>query len=387
MARKKKSRTKLDEFLQEQGFPATRRSPQQRTVGENDDLPLEPAGKGQYAFRRDPQMPQPVVGSGPKPEPKPDISHLLMDPYIMKMFVGVSLGAPAEDQPQKPTQIGLFSDGVFKTITTAVGRTVIKVADFKDEGLPVRPPSWQIGFHLLVPKIPSDLLFQTMAFFRAVAEKEKSEAFVSIWLEDSQYRIEVPEQEVSGAKVDHLLDPTAISGQQIMQIHSHVNMEAFWSGVDDADELQQGNLLYGVVGKINWDIPRSKWRTKAGKEFVDLDMSGLFQFGSYTVNHRLDGSKLVTGAGAENGITQQAVSLKPLEGVEFPAEWMEKVYKKTYMVVGTNLGCGVGNRTLGPYTLSQWQQAASQHLGTEKPNSYHPWWDDAGNQGWHGGGD
>ena len=384
MSKRKRLRTKVDEFLHSQGF---------RTVGENDDLPpgdMQPQGlhrmpNGQYAgFRRDPQMPLPVVGPGSKPEPKPDISHLLVDPAIMGIFMGVSLGAPQADQPLKPTQIGLFSDGVFKMVTTAVGQTVVQVAAFEDKGLPPRPAGWQVGFHLLVPKIPADLLFSVMSFFRAVEQRDQSEAFVSVWLEDGIYRVEVPEQEVSGAKVDHLQDASVITGQQIMQIHSHVNMEAFWSGTDDGDEQQQGNLLYGVVGKISWDIPKSKWRTRAGNQFVDLDMGGLFEFVDYMVTHRLNGKALVTGGGSEKGITQQPVRLQPLEKATFPPEWLEKVSKKSYTVAGFTVNSGYTYCGNGAYTPSAWVKDARAHLDGDKPQKYQPWWD---SEQWHEGGD
>ncbi len=104
-------------------------------------------------------------------------------------------------------------------------------------------------------KIPGEFFEQIRQFFLDVMDKGPStyeaQAFV-IWNETSrEYRIIIPKQEVSAAAVrydigDLLSDDDVI----IMDIHSHNDMGAFYSGTDDNDD-KTNSWISGVFGKLS----------------------------------------------------------------------------------------------------------------------------------------
>jgi len=298
-----------------------------------------------------------------------------LTPEVLAQFVGVSIGELPQGIDPKPTQMYLFAEGLYRVVNTPVGRVVAKVVGWTDKSLPPKPANFAEGFSFGCPKIPAELLLQTISFFKAVNAKHKAEAFVSLWLKDGEYHIHVPEQDVSGAKVRHEQDYNPEGAAEILQIHSHNTMQAFWSSVDDADESCQGNRCYGVIGKIEQPIPMSKWRVKAGQAFYDIRLVDLFEFPDYEINHVINGADLFTMDGSADGITKQPVSWDPTKDIGFPAEWLEQIVKPQQKPLGgtcydiqgksysSNFGPGGGNHQSQSESIrTWWEDAAIEHL-------------------------
>lgn len=112
-------------------------------------------------------------------------------------------------------------------------------------------------------KIPKALFDQILGFFYAVmkANGEKAlEAMAHIlWNPEQGYHIGIPPQEISAASVRYDWSYVPVGTSIIVDIHSHNNMNAFFSGTDNADD--RANISFsGVVGKLNETTPQTVWR-------------------------------------------------------------------------------------------------------------------------------
>ncbi len=61
----------------------------------------------------------------------------------------------------------------------------------------------------------------------------------------------------------------------VMDVHSHNCMRAFWSRVDDADELPAPGALFGVIGGLG-EKPQILCRATCRGSFVSVDPDSLF---------------------------------------------------------------------------------------------------------------
>jgi len=120
--------------------------------------------------------------------------------------------------------------------------------------------------------------------------------------DNSEYFMHIADQEVSGASVKFKRDPDLEQTHTlVLDIHSHNTMGAFFSGTDNADEKEA--RVYGVIGKLNQEWPEMKFRAGDGNGgWIELSVYDVFE--------------------------------TPDVAVEFPTEWMEKVYKPGSGVFG-----------------------------------------------------
>jgi PRTRC genetic system protein A len=123
---------------------------------------------------------------------------------------------------------GLFVEGDNKHITACV-----KVADATVRGL----PPLQHGLALKHGKIPARLF--DLAFSVMLADPYHERYVGIIW--NGVYQLYVPEQDGSAARVEY-----ATAENVVLELHSHPDMPARFSSIDDRDE--QGLKIYGVVG-------------------------------------------------------------------------------------------------------------------------------------------
>jgi PRTRC genetic system protein A len=88
------------------------------------------------------------------------------------------------------------------------------------------------------------------------------------------YRLELPRQRVTPARVHY--DPPELAGGEaiVLQLHSHHAMGAFFSATDNADE--QGLGLYGVVGRVGGDRPEVVLRAGAYGHWLPVPWSAVF---------------------------------------------------------------------------------------------------------------
>lgn len=128
-------------------------------------------------------------------------------------------------------------------------------------------------FEFKLPKIPGNILDQIISFFTA---NYKYEAMVQIYWdhENKSYSVYVPKQEVSkiSIKYDNILTQRY---QLVMEIHSHNSMDAYFSAIDNANELAY--LLYGVVGNIDKNEVSIKVRAGYNGKFISLPLEYIFE--------------------------------------------------------------------------------------------------------------
>lgn len=138
------------------------------------------------------------------------------------------------------------------------------------------------GFAFRMPKIPGDLLATALSFFRAYcSEWEQNEVMVQIYFDKltKQYFLECPYQIVSKARIkvqdfsERLLHNQRYV--QIMHIHSHNSMDAFFSTIDNDNE--KAFMLYGVVGRLNFHEPDMLLRVGCNGEFIELPLGYIFE--------------------------------------------------------------------------------------------------------------
>lgn len=205
----------------------------------------------------------------------------------------------------KPFNIVAGRDGKLYEIRDSVfGRLVMHKKEVRelDE---IKP-----GFQFNLPKIPSEILETALSFFRTFVLCDKSgiptehEVMVQIFWDTvkEKYLIECPYQRVwkTRIKVDGypILNDTHNNGRyiQVVQIHSHNTMEAFFSGIDNEDE--KAFMIYGVVGRLDLHEPDLKFRVGCNGEFIELPLD-------YIIDKAV--------------ITPTNTS--------FPEEWMERVIR------------------------------------------------------------
>ncbi|MDD5598633.1 MAG: hypothetical protein PHV82_11865 [Victivallaceae bacterium] len=121
------------------------------------------------------------------------------------------------------------------------------------------------------PKLPYALLEEALDFFRAVYDRYEAEAILLLTLNDERWQNVVPEQEVSGAKLDYQLPKiTGLAGT----IHSHGNMDAFFSGTDHQD-VAGFDGIHIVLGKIDRNLPRIKAGVYANGRLFEFEPEDL----------------------------------------------------------------------------------------------------------------
>lgn len=135
----------------------------------------------------------------------------------------------------------------------------------------------QSGFHMCMPKIPFEIFFFILNFFRAVSDKYAYEALAHILYDtnEQRYVVKIPKQRVSHASVNSVMDsdyPDHLI--HVMDIHSHNTMPAEFSGIDDDDE--KATRLYGVIGRLDRILPDIKIRAGCAGSYIYLKPEDIF---------------------------------------------------------------------------------------------------------------
>ena len=115
--------------------------------------------------------------------------------------------------------------------------------------------------------VPRGILSHILLAMRRAAPNELFAAVA--WEEDTaRYQLRIPPQETSAGHVQYDHVPNAV-----LELHSHGNGNAFFSGTDDRDE--QGFALYGVAGNLNRHI-RLAFRIGVYGHFQPVTASRIF---------------------------------------------------------------------------------------------------------------
>ena len=132
-----------------------------------------------------------------------------------------------------------------------------------------------VSFEMALPKIPIQLLFAIRREFSKDLTKEAM-AIIRYHRLKKRYSVFYPKQQVTHTSVSYESHP-ALYETDVMQIHSHNTMPAFWSEVDDADE--DGIGLYGVLGKLHTNTPEIRLRAGMEGAFSPLRLADIFDLG------------------------------------------------------------------------------------------------------------
>ena len=203
------------------------------------------------------------------------------------------------------------------------------------------------GIRMNLPRIPFEMLNQTVAFFRETCRRAKgsSEAIVQIFwnTQEKAYQVHVPEQHVSGGSVKHTghfdqeVARTPDTGEAIwlhvMDIHSHGStMGAFWSSTDDHDEQQApAGRMFGVIGQAMRPFPDWKWRIRTHAGFHVLSVTDIFDVAAEAqVPFTVGWSVLLEAATAADGVTKEGLikldcPVDPFKDATCPEEWHQQV--------------------------------------------------------------
>ena len=142
-------------------------------------------------------------------------------------------------------------------------------------------PEAEAGYHPALPPVPYSCLSQIIDFFRSLArEGRELEALVYLYWdkEREEYHTVVPRQEVTRVSVTgHIRAEETLPPERfihVMDIHSHNNMKAEFSPVDDANELE--TRVYVVIGELQKPFPSVRARISNNGSFLPIPLEQIF---------------------------------------------------------------------------------------------------------------
>lgn len=141
------------------------------------------------------------------------------------------------------------------------------------------------GFYPALPRVPSDILLKIVSFFKSLMDIEAfdgecMEAVVNIYWDnqEKEYIMHVPKQTVAHASADTDLSEGAPDPERYVHyadVHSHNNMAAQFSSIDDFDEKE--TRVYVVIGELNKFFPSMAARISNGGKFHAIPLEQVFE--------------------------------------------------------------------------------------------------------------
>jgi hypothetical protein len=131
-----------------------------------------------------------------------------------------------------------------------------------------------LSFSMKLPKIPITYLDTIIQEFRRDLSNENMVQIYWSVKENSYYLVK---PRASYSKVAVHYEMTHTDDVLVMTIHSHNTMRAFWSSVDDEDEIYTG--LFGVIGNLDRSTPSMLFRAGMEGCFESLSVDQLFAKG------------------------------------------------------------------------------------------------------------
>lgn len=149
--------------------------------------------------------------------------------------------------PEEPFAFIVGRDGIYVQKRTPVMRAVVpskevaSLAEVKCEA------------EYLLPPIPAELVMQMLLFFRAIWERERSEAIVLISYNAKRgtFRLDAPDQHVDAARCRYDPEFRPVEGFMLVgSCHSHGSLSAYHSGTDEHDEVHNADGIHITFGRI-----------------------------------------------------------------------------------------------------------------------------------------
>jgi PRTRC genetic system protein A len=269
-------------------------------------------------------------------------------------FNDIQYGVFNPDVVTKPNAWVVTKHGTWLVQKNKTGYYGAKKSEVGIPTLPDTHPLPNAFFDLTYGKIPNEILDQIVAFFRDIMKKyNNAEAFVQVYWDkqEEKYVVQVPKQQVSGGSVryDAQENLNVVDRKRyvfVYECHSHNSMNAFWSGIDNADEKEL--RIYGVFGELDTDDYKCLHRFFVGEKQVDVDLKLIFDIpqkeddSKYLVSHKnkqylVKKDQLIldekpkyiyhTEAGEKIyvPVTDVIVYKEPTGEVEFPQDWFSNV--------------------------------------------------------------
>jgi len=163
-----------------------------------------------------------------------------------------------------PYDYVLDGRGVVKRVSTPHFAAQVRVA----AGTVVGLPPLTTGIELAVPRIPARWLRRALAPARAAGPIEQ---MYHLHWPDGRWQVALPRQSGTAGQVQYRGGGEA---SVVLDLHSHHNMPAFFSGTDDRDE--QGCRFYAVIGRIFTPRPELILRLGLYGDFINLSPLALF---------------------------------------------------------------------------------------------------------------
>jgi PRTRC genetic system protein A len=142
----------------------------------------------------------------------------------------------------------LAGDGIFVRVETPFFATLMPIIACSVRGL----APLQFGFRRKVARIPEKLLRAALTDARRARRPDGgrpdnglNEALYQFLHYGNKVQLRRPSQHATGVSVMAAGNSDA---NTLCELHSHGNMNAFWSRTDDADE--QGARVYAVIGRL-----------------------------------------------------------------------------------------------------------------------------------------
>jgi PRTRC genetic system protein A len=155
----------------------------------------------------------------------------------------------------------LAENGLFIDAHSALFRARINIARIKVRGL---APLGN-AVELVHGKIP--MRFYELALSACIADPFKERYLAITW--EGRYEIKAPTQERREMGVDYEKMPSTV-----MDIHSHAKLKAFFSTIDNKDEV--GLKLFLVFGCVDSTIPEYRMRIGVYGYFAEIDKEEVF---------------------------------------------------------------------------------------------------------------
>lgn len=202
-----------------------------------------------------------------------DLSNLLSKQLSDYAF------APMEVEDYvKPVTYVLAGNGLFRVVKTDVALfvTLNKAFEYSIPGLPYM----EEGPILLIDKLSFKPIIRALSFFRDVFALDKTESsLIYFWNTEDKELPDIEGVYTEGKLVaycpkqvnshtltnyedDEYLDWFRTELSILLELHSHCDFAAFFSGTDDANENM--NQFYGVWGYVNKDEPMFAFRWVSG---------------------------------------------------------------------------------------------------------------------------
>lgn len=161
------------------------------------------------------------------------------------MFPIVEAGSPALEGASLPAFV-VARDGLYLRKRSLLGLSQTKVDRV------AHLPRGKTLLDYRLPKLPSELVGQVVGFFRAVYERQRTEAVVLLLWQVDHFELLVPSQSATSVFVRHKLAPSCLpAGSRLVgTIHSHGDFAAFASETDVDDEADLDGL-HVIVGNLD----------------------------------------------------------------------------------------------------------------------------------------